>query len=94
MQKFYISRRRSKANRQILKRKLINMMGGCCVDCGYSANMAALDFDHRESEQKSFNLASGLSSKTDLECEVEASKCEIRCANCHRIKTHPEYAHV
>ena len=77
-------------NRLILKRKLINMLGGCCVDCGYSGHLSALDFDHIDPKKKSFGLAVGLSIHTEIECEVEAMKCEIRCANCHRIKTHPD----
>jgi len=82
--------RRSKKARLALKRKLVNMMGGCCVDCGYSSHLAALDFDHRKPTEKSFNLARGLNEKSELLCELEAQKCDIRCANCHRIKTHPD----
>ena len=82
--------RRSKKDRLALKRKLINMMGGCCVDCGYSSHLAALDFDHRDPAQKSFSMARALNERSEIQCEVEANKCDIRCANCHRVKTHPQ----
>ena len=65
-------------------------MGGCCVDCGYSGHLAAIDFDHRDPKQKKFPLAKGLTEYSEFDCEMEAMKCDIRCANCHRIKTHPD----
>jgi hypothetical protein len=82
--------RRSKFERLTLKRKLVSIMGGCCVDCGYSSHLAALDFDHRDPSTKKFQLAKGLTHYSELLCEIEAAKCDIRCANCHRIKTHPD----
>ena len=82
--------RRTTKDRIALKRKLINMMGGCCVDCGYSSHLAALDFDHKDPKTKSFQVSIALTSMSIAACEAEAFKCEIRCANCHRIKTHPD----
>ncbi len=57
-----------------------------CIDCG-EADIRLLEFDHVYG-QKSQGIA-------DLLCggyrwsliEAEIAKCEIRCANCHRIKT-------
>lgn len=86
----YLKVRRSKKDRLTLKRKLVDLMGGCCVDCGYSSHLAALDFDHKDPKTKKFSLAFGLNSLSEKDCEVEAFKCDIRCANCHRIKTHPQ----
>lgn len=56
-----------------------------CKDCGYRAHAAALDFDHVRGV-KSFSLASRpwWSIKRLTE---EAEKCEVVCANCHRIRT-------
>lgn len=57
-----------------------------CMDCGYSEHPAALDFDHRPGETKRFNLAQGNTRglKTLFE---EIMKCDVVCANCHRIRT-------
>mgnify|MGYP003398414678 CR=1 FL=1 len=86
----YLKIRRTKKERLILKHRLITRLGGCCVDCGYSGHLAALDFDHRDPTQKKFQLAKGLTEYSILDCEIEADKCDVRCANCHRIKTHPD----
>lgn len=58
-----------------------------CVDCGYRKAAVALDFDHRDPELKVANLAAMLWKNITL-IETEMAKCDIRCANCHRIKTH------
>lgn len=58
-----------------------------CIDCGYREHPAALDFDHvRGSKRGSVSvLATGCSWNTILD---EIKKCVVRCAVCHRIKTH------
>ena len=60
-----------------------------CVDCGYRAHHAALDFDHRDPAEKDprlkkrpFSLKK--LSMTDLRAELQ--KCEVRCSNCHRVR--------
>lgn len=54
-----------------------------CIDCGYNAHPAALDFDH-VSGQKYQDVSRFASLAKALQ---EASKCVVRCANCHRIAT-------
>tara|TARA_B100000459_G_scaffold12734_1_gene6787 strand:- start:57 stop:440 length:384 start_codon:yes stop_codon:yes gene_type:complete len=61
-----------------------------CVDCG-NTDIRVLEFDHRIPSEKSFiisrRVAGGVSLKTLAE---EVAKCDIRCANCHRIRTKEE----
>jgi hypothetical protein len=57
-----------------------------CVDCGYRAHPAALDFDHRVGTTKAFNIASSAGRRREA-LEAEIAKCDVRCSNCHRIKT-------
>lgn len=58
-----------------------------CVDCGIS-DPRVLDFDHVRGE-KVGAISYGIKSGWPLEkLEAEILKCEIRCANCHRIVTH------
>jgi formate-dependent nitrite reductase cytochrome c552 subunit len=59
-----------------------------CADCGGTFAPHQMDFDHREPSTKSFNVTTGpakLVSAARLKAEVE--KCDIACANCHRIRT-------
>jgi len=58
-----------------------------CIDCGYNAVAVALDFDHRDPELKVANIAAMLGN-TWASILAELDKCDIRCSNCHRIKTH------
>jgi hypothetical protein len=58
-----------------------------CADCGYNAHPAALDFDHLPEFEKRYKMstvAAGIS-KALIEAEIE--KCEVVCANCHRVRT-------
>lgn len=55
-----------------------------CADCGYNKHHAALDFDHIKGE-KVFNVCNAKSIKQASE---EMKKCEVVCANCHRIRTY------
>jgi hypothetical protein len=57
-----------------------------CIDCG-ETNPIVLEFDHVKgikNENISSLLANGHTIKR-LKKEIEL--CEVRCANCHRIKT-------
>jgi hypothetical protein len=57
-----------------------------CVDCGYNAHPAALDFDHLPGTDKKFELALG-HSRSVAAIKRELAKCECVCANCHRVRT-------
>ena len=57
-----------------------------CVDCGES-NPIVLDFDHvrgDKTDSVSRMVMVGFSIKKISE---EINKCDVRCANCHRIVT-------
>jgi hypothetical protein len=59
-----------------------------CVDCGQD-NPNVLEFDHRN--DKELDISYMLTRGYSLEhIAAEISKCDIRCANCHRRKTAKE----
>lgn len=61
-----------------------------CVDCGES-DPVVLDFDHKDHSLKKYNVGQLIQGDWSLELlKEEIEKCEIRCANCHRRKTHYE----
>ena len=57
-----------------------------CIDCGYKNSPVALDFDHVR-DTKHMVLAR-MRAYSFASIDAEIAKCEVRCANCHRIKTH------
>lgn len=64
----------------------IKMASGC-VDCGYKVHASALQFDHLPQYEKCFSVGVATSSKSKQSILDEINKCEVRCANCHAIKT-------
>ena len=58
-----------------------------CIDCG-EKDPIVLDFDHIKPEDKFKPVSKMLSGHWSwLSLKKEIEKCEVRCANCHRIKT-------
>lgn len=59
-----------------------------CIDCGES-DPICLDFDHRDPSKKDFSIFRTTAVCGTVEALLkEIAKCDIRCANCHRKKTH------
>jgi hypothetical protein len=62
-----------------------------CIDCG-ERDLVVLDFDHIERERKRLEiywLAHSTFAWSAIEAEIE--KCEVRCANCHRVRTAAQF---
>lgn len=76
--------------RRRTKAKLVAHHGGKCLDCGYEGPPFMYDFDHRDPATKSFGLGqNGSTQAYDKQLE-ESLKCDLVCANCHRIRTHKQ----
>lgn len=63
-------------------------VGKPCADCGGHFPPFVLDFDHVRGV-KSFTVGNWIAGKVNAsEAEVlaEITKCDLRCANCHRIR--------
>ena len=59
-----------------------------CADCEQILQPHQMDFDHREPALKAFRLTSGRAMlKSRAALLDEARKCDVVCANCHRIRT-------
>lgn len=56
-----------------------------CEDCGNEFPPECMDFDHVEGK-KEFVVSTGMY-KTWAALLAEVAKCDIICANCHRIRT-------
>lgn len=59
-----------------------------CMDCGYYFDTVCMDFDHRNPAVKLFTISQGVNKCVTLEVlEEELDKCDLVCANCHRLRT-------
>ena len=78
--------KKAKRIREKLKIEFINWLKDKeCIDCGNS-DIRVLEFDHVKGD-KSYNISNKIG-----ECRLEVlleeiEKCDIVCANCHRIRT-------
>jgi hypothetical protein len=70
------------------RRNMINeiKLSKGCARCGYNAHAAALDFNHING-RKNFSISQD-PKRAWADLSKEIAKCEILCANCHRIHTY------
>ncbi len=77
-------------NRWIQRKKdAILYLGGKCFHCGYCRNYAALDFHHKNPDEKEFNWQQ-LRLRTWESVLLELDKCELLCRNCHAEEHNPQ----
>ena len=55
-----------------------------CTDCRQKFHPACMDFDHLYGKEQAISMIRGRSIEKILK---EISKCELVCANCHRLRT-------
>ncbi len=75
--------------RKTRKKFIINLKDKPCVDCGCKYPHYVMDFDHRSGVPKIDNI-SHLVNQNFLTYEQileEVKKCDLVCANCHRVRT-------
>ena len=79
--------RNNKNRRDNIQDFIVNyLLGHPCVDCG-ETNILVLEFDHIAGN-KIANISTMIQNRTSLKIiEKEIAKTQIRCANCHRIKS-------
>jgi hypothetical protein len=81
--------RRTKARRKFKQEIDEYKVERGCAKCGYNGHAAALDFNHLNPEEKKFNIGEAFANSFGRERVMnEIAKCEILCANCHRIYTY------
>jgi len=75
----------------------IKLKMGACVVCDRKVNKetcSAFDFDHKDESRKVIGISQSVrKSKAVFQRTMreEIPKCTLKCANCHKIKTHYKY---
>lgn len=79
------------AHRDEIRRHIIDYLREHpCVDCG-ETDIVVLEFDHLG--DKVGDISSyAMGGRTWEAVKAEIDKCEVRCANCHRLKTARDWA--
>ena len=57
-----------------------------CADCGHSFHSSAMEFDHLPGFVKIFEISRWKQYSAEA-IKLEIVKCDVVCANCHRIRT-------
>jgi hypothetical protein len=57
-----------------------------CADCGYKSHVDALEFDHLGVAEKKFDVSRFYNHRA-ADVWAEVAKCDVVCANCHRVRT-------
>ncbi len=71
-----------------LKRWMIELKSEPCSDCGNTFDTCCMDLDHKEGTEKTYNIGTMFAHHYSKELiQTELDKCELVCANCHRIRT-------
>jgi len=84
----HITNRHRKAHKRKNIEMIRNLKEAPCMDCGGEFPYPVMDFDHRPGEIKLGNVAEMVSRNVALERILdEIKKCDLVCANCHRIRT-------
>ena len=63
-----------------------------CMDCGGIFHSCQMDFDHVRGTKK-FQVCNSAAIRFRHTIEAEMSKCELVCANCHRLRTYRRLTH-
>lgn len=59
-----------------------------CIDCKIVYPYYVMDFDHLDAFEKHSDVSRLSGRVSDIKLLQEIAKCELVCANCHRIRTH------
>ena len=71
----------------VSRRKWLNKLKNSpCLDCKNSFPPECMDFDHTRGKKLFEVTAVAKRAKENILLEIE--KCDLVCANCHRIRTH------
>jgi hypothetical protein len=69
-------------------RMLLEIRSVPCPDCGKTYSPYAMEFDHRDPATKVHGVTSMIGRASVAGILAEVAKCDVVCANCHRMRTY------
>ena len=79
--------RKNKRKKEQLRSVAQDCKSRPCDDCGCVYPYYVMDFDHREGEIKTAHVSRLVGMLNLKRLLDEIAKCDVVCANCHRIRT-------
>jgi hypothetical protein len=77
------------ARRVEWRRRMNEIKSRPCTDCANRFPPHVMDFDHMDGSEKVLNLAAMMRRNFSWSTiKAEIAKCELVCANCHRMRTY------
>jgi len=82
-----VAKRNKKVRIEFSTKVLRYLKTNPCIDCG-ETRFATLQFDHRDDVFKFDNVSTMIGRQSNWnKIKKEIDKCDVRCANCHSIRT-------
>jgi hypothetical protein len=78
----------TRIRRYRMKQKAVELLGGKCMRCDWSGNIAAFEFHHPNNNK--ISDLSRIWNKSWKSLKDEVMKCELLCSNCHKTE-HTKY---
>jgi|SRR3989339_2055676 len=75
----------TKIRRFRAKAAAIKYLGGKCQKCTWRGNQAAMQFHHKDQNEKDF-IIGNVANKSWDSIKKEMQKCILLCANCHMVE--------
>ena len=73
--------------RERMKQYIAQVKNVPCADCGKEFPSFVMDFDHRDRTLKGSAISKMVVRQSWTKLKAEIEKCDIVCANCHRIRS-------
>jgi hypothetical protein len=86
-------RERTKQWALALRKMVTEIKSRPCADCGGTFDPVCMDFDHRPGEVKVAEISHLIARGAIDTIKAEIAKCDIVCANCHRVRTYRKRDH-
>ncbi len=80
-----------RTKRTLLKKRIVQQCGGKCLDCKSVFPFYVFDFDNIVEEPGHTAIGKLLAVGSEEAIQEELKRCELVCANCHRIRTFARY---